>query len=168
MSARAVRITSRIAFFICGLVSLFTCVPFLILRGAQLPVQSEWVIFVAILGPVGLFSLILTVLPRSWIAKACGKDRDDAQLFLTPLKWLGCFAAISYLVALVAYLAPHSWNLDTQLMLSLCPLYLVKTQFDPSLVTTFFKLAPMNAAAYGSLGLTLGYGWLAFRQRTSG
>jgi hypothetical protein len=164
MWARAVRITSRIAFFICGLVSLFTCVPFLILRGAQLPVQSEWVIFVVILGVLGLFSLTLTVLPRSWIAKACRKDRDDAQLFLTPLKWLGCFAAISYLVALVAYLAPHSWNLDTQLMFSLCPLYFVKLQFDPSLVTTFFQLAPMNAAVYGSLGLTLGYAWLAFRQ----
>jgi hypothetical protein len=39
--------------------------------------------------------------------------------------------------------------------------------FDPSLATTFFLLAPMNAAVYGSLGLTLGYTWLAFRKRTS-
>jgi hypothetical protein len=30
-------------------------------------------------------------------------------------------------------------------------------------VTTFFLLAPMNAAVYGSLGLTLGYARLAFR-----
>jgi hypothetical protein len=70
-------------------------------------------------------------------------------------------------VAVVAYLAPHSWNLDPQLMFSLCPLYFVKMTFDPSLVTTFFLLAPMNAAVYGSLGLILGYAWLAFRKRTT-
>ncbi len=168
MSAGALRTTSRIAFFLCGLISLFTGVPFLMLRGAGLPVQSEWVIFVATLALVGLFSVTLAMLPRSWIAKACKKNRDDEQLFLTPLEWLGGFAAISYLLALIAYLAPHRWNLDPKLMLSLCPLYFVKMAFDPSLVTTFFLLAPMNAAVYGSLGLTLGYAWLAFRRRTSG
>lgn len=167
MSGRAVRTTSRIAFFLCGLISLFTGVPFLLLRGAELPHQSEWGIFVASLALLGLFSVTIAVLPRSWIAKGCKKDRDDEQLFLAPLKWLGGFAAISYLVALVAYLAPHGWNLDPQLMLSLCPLYFVKMTFDPSLVTTFFLLAPMNAAVYGSLGLTLGYAWLAFGKRTS-
>ena len=137
------------------------------LRGSELPVQSEWVIFVAILALVGFFSVTLAVLPRSWIATMCWKDRDDEQLFLAPLKWLGGFAAISYLVALVAYLAPHSWNLNTQLMFSLCPLYFVKMTFHPSLVATFLLLAPMNAGVYGSLGLCLGYAWLAFHKRTS-
>ena len=137
------------------------------LRGSELPVQSEWVIFVAILGLVGLFSLLLAVLPRSWIAKACKKDRDDDHLFLAPLKWLGGFAAIFYLLALVAYIAPRRWDLDVQLMYSVCPLYFVKMTFDPSLLTTFFLLAPMNAAVYGSLGLIVGYAWLAFRKPTS-
>jgi hypothetical protein len=167
MSGRTLRTTSRIAFFLCGMISLFTGVPFLALRGAELPVQSEWVIFVVALALVGLFSVTLAVLPRSWIAKACRKDRDDEQLFLAPLKWLGRFAAISYLLALVAFLAPHRWNLDPQLMFSLCPLYFVRMTFDPSLVTTLFLLAPLNAAVYGSLGLTLGCAWLAFRKRTS-
>ena len=168
MSARAIRITSRIAFLLCGLTSLFTGVPFLMARGGlPLPFQSEWVIFAVALALVGLFSVTLAMLPRSWIATVCWKDRDDEQLFLAPLKWLGGFAAISYLLALVAYLAPHRWNLDPQLMLSLCPLYFVKLTFDPSLVTTFFLLAPMNAAVYGSLGLTLAYAWLAFRKRPS-
>ena len=137
------------------------------LRGAGLPVQSEWMIFVAVLALVGLFSLTVAVLPRSRIAKACKKDRDDERLFLAPLKWLGGFATISYLVALVAYLAPHSWDLDPQLMFSLCPLYFVRMQFDPSLAATFFLLAPMNAGAYGSLGLILGYVWLGCRRRRS-
>jgi hypothetical protein len=168
MSARAIRTTSRIAFLLCGLTSLFTGVPFLMVRGElPLPVQSEWVIFAAALALVGLFSVTVALLPRSWLAKACNKDRDDTQLFSAPLKWLGGFAAVSYLVALVAYLAPHRWNLNPQLMFSLCPLYFVKMTFDPSLVTSFFVLAPMNAAVYASVGLTLGYAWLAFGKQAS-
>jgi len=158
---------SRIAFLLCGLISLLTAVPYVMLRGAELPVQSEWVIFVLALALVGVFSVTLAVSPRSWIAKACRKDRDDEKLFVAPLKLLGGFAAISYLVALVAYLAPHRWNLDPRLMFSLCPMYFIKMTFDPSLAAVFFVLAPMNAAVYGSLGLTLGYVWLAFRKRTS-
>jgi hypothetical protein len=86
MAGGAIRTTSRIAFFLCGLISLFTGVPFLMMRGTELPVQSERVIFVAILGLVGVFSVTLAALPRSWIAKVCKKDRDDQQLFLEPLK----------------------------------------------------------------------------------
>jgi hypothetical protein len=167
MSGRAIRITSRIAFFLCGLTSIFTCVPYLVLRGAELPRQNEWIIFAAALGSVGVFSVTLAVLPRSWSAKVCKQDRDDKYLFLAPLKWLGGFAALSYLLALVAYLAPHSWDLDPQLMFSLCPLYFVKMTFDPSLPVTLFLLAPMNAGAYGALGLALGYAWLAFGKPTS-
>ncbi len=134
------------------------------LRGAELPVQSEWVIFVVALGVVGVFNVALAVLPRSWIARACKKDRDDEQLFSAPLRLLGGLAAISYVLALVAYLASHRWNLDPQLMLALCPMYFVKMTFDPSPVTVFFLLAPMNAAVYGALGATLGYALLAFRR----
>jgi hypothetical protein len=167
MPGRAIRTSARIAFLLCGLISLLTAVPYALLRGAELPVQSEWIIFVVALGLVGFFSVMLAVLPRSWIAKACKKDRDDEQLFSTPVKLLGAFAAISYVVALVAYLAPHRWNLDPQLMFSLCPMYFVKMTFDPSLAATLFLLAPMNAGVYGALGTSLGYAWLAFRRRSS-
>jgi hypothetical protein len=165
MPGRAIRTTSRIAFFFCGVISLLTCFPYVILRGAELPVQSEWIIFAIVLALVGVFSLTLAVLPRSWSAKVCGTNRDDPQLFLVPVKLLGSFAAVSYLVALVAYLAPHRWNLNPQLMFSLCPMYFIKMTFDPSLVALFFLLAPMNAGAYGALGVTLGYGWLVSRRR---
>jgi len=165
VAGRAIRITSRIVFFGCGLISLLTGVPYAMLRGVDLPVQSEWVIFVVALALVGLFSLALALLPRSLIAKVCKKDRDDERLFSTPLKLLGRFAAISFLLALVAYFAPHSWNLNPQLMLALCPMYVVKMTFDPSPISIFLLLAPMNAAVYGSLGVTLGYAGLAFRGR---
>lgn len=137
------------------------------LRGIDLPVQSEWVVFVVALALVGLFSVVVGLLPRSWIAKACKKDRDDEQLYSAPLKLLGGFAATFYLVAVVAFLAPHRWNLDPQLMFSLCPMYIVRMTFDPPPAAVFFLLAPMNAAVYGSLGLTLGYTWLAIGKRTS-
>lgn len=166
MPGRAVRIIARIAFLVCGLTSLVTAVPYVGLRGAELPIQSEWVIFAVALALVGVFSVTVAVLPRSWIAKACKKDRDDEQLFSVPLKLLGGFAAIFYVLALVAYLAPHRWNLNPQLMFSLCPLYFVRMMFDPSPAATLFLLAPMNAAVYAALGATLGYAWLAFRKRS--
>src|ERR1700689_4456239 len=140
MSGRGIRATARIAFLLCGLVSLLTGAPYVMLRGADLPVQSEWVGFVGILALVGIFSVTVAVLPRSWIAKIGKKDRDDTQLFATPLKVLGLFAAVFYLLALVAYLSPNRWELNPQLMLLLCPMYFLKMTFDPSLVATFFLL----------------------------
>jgi len=166
MPGRALRVTARIVFLLCGLTSLFTGFPYVMLRGVDLPVQSEWVIFAGVLGLVGVFSVTLGVLPRSSIAKVCNKERDDPRLFSAPLKLLGYFAAISYFAAVVAYSAPNRWNLDPQLMLALCPLYFVKMTFDPPLVAILFLLAPMNAAAYGSLGLTLGCARSAFGKRT--
>ena len=165
MAGRAIRITSRIVFAVCGLISLFTAAPYAMLQGIGLPRQREWVIFVVALALVGLCSLAVALLPRSWIAKACKKDRDDERLFSAPLKLLGGFAAIFYLVALVAYFAPHSWDLNPQLMFALCPLYFVKMTIDPLPVSIFLFLAPMNAGVYGSLGVTLAYAGLVFRGR---
>jgi hypothetical protein len=165
MPARAIRVTARITFVFCGLISLFTGVPYVMLRGVDLPVQSEWVVFAVALALVGVFSVAVGLLPRSWIAKVCKTDRDDQRLFSAPLKVLAGFAAVFYLFAVFAYSAPNRWNLDPQLMLPLCPMYFVKMTFDPPLVAIFFLLAPMNAAVYGSLGLVLGCAWLAFRKR---
>lgn len=167
MTGRALRVTARILFCICGLISLFTAVPYVLLRGAELPVQSEWVLFVAGLGVVGVCAVVVSLLPRAWIARVCKRDREDEQLFRLPLKLLGWFAAISYGIAVFAYFAPHTWNLNPQLMLVLCPMYMVKMTFDPSPVLVFLLLAPMNAAVYGSLGLVLGYALLAIRARSS-
>ncbi len=166
MAGRALRITARIIFFVCGSTSLLTAAPYVMEQGVDLPVQSEWVIFAVALALVGIISVTFAVLPRSWIAKVCKKDRDDPDLLSATLNLLGRFAAVFYLLALVAYLAPHRWNLDPQLMLALCPMYLVKMMIDPSLVAVFFLLAPMNAGVYGSLGLTLGCARSAFRKRT--
>lgn len=163
MAGRAIRITARIVFCTCGLISLLTAVPYALLQGVDLPVESEWVIFVAALAVVGVFSLAVGLLPRAWIAKVCKRHRDDPRLFALPLKLLAAFAVISYLTAVFAYFAPHTWNLNPQFMLVLCPMYFVKMTFDPSPALIFLLLAPMNAAVFGSLGLTLGYACLCVR-----
>ena len=129
--------------------------------------QSEWVIFVVVLGLVGIVSVGRALPPCV--------DREDLQkgirtingYFRAPFRLLVGFATLFYAIAAFAYFAPHRWDLDPQLILALCPLYLVKMTFDPSPRWMFFLLAPMNAAVYGSIGLALGYIWLAFGARTS-
>jgi hypothetical protein len=167
MSGRALRITSRIVFFVCGIVALLTAVPYALLRGVDLPVQSEWVTFVAALGIVGILCVVAAVMPRAKLAKWCETDPNDKRLFSTPLKIMFIFAVISYGIVLLAFLAPHTWRLNPQLMLALCPLYFVKMTIDPSPVEIFFLLAPINGAVYGALGIVLAYVWLAFRLRKS-
>ena len=165
VSTRALKITSRILFWICGLTSLLTAYLYVSEQGEDMPVQSEWVIFAVALGFIGLVSIAAGTIPRSWIAKVCKTDRDNRALFSKPLKLLAVFAGIAYLMACFGFFAPHTWRLNLQVMLILCPMYLVKTLIDPSLVWIFLVLAPMNAAVYGALGLTLGYVWLALGRK---
>lgn len=167
MAGRRLRVISRIAFAICGLVSLVTAVPYAMLHGVDLPYQSEWVSFVMALGSVGVLSLIAALARRTWIAKLCKVDRDEARLFSAPLKWLCGFAVVFYLVAVFAYSAPHTWNLNPQLMLALCPMYLVKMTFDPAPALVFLLLSPMNAAVFGAIGAVVGYACLHFRPEAS-
>ena len=75
MPGRAIRTTSRIAFLLCGLISLFTAAPYALLRGVDLPVQSEWIIFVVALALVGVFSVVVGLLPRSRIANCSVASR---------------------------------------------------------------------------------------------
>ena len=160
MSVRATRVLSRIVFIVCGLTSLLDAFPYVLLRGAELPVQSEWIIFAVPLALVGLFSVAVGVMPRSRIAGMCRRDPEDVRLFSAPLKLLGIFAALGYIVALVAFSSTHSWHLNQQAMLVVCPMYFLKMSIDPSPVPIFFVLAPMNAGVFGSLGLIVGYAWL--------
>src|SRR5437879_7545099 len=74
MPGRALRATSRIAFLLCGLISLFTGVPYAMLQGVGVPVQSEWDIFLFAIAGVGLFSGPQRCQPRSSTAKAIRQE----------------------------------------------------------------------------------------------
>ena len=167
MPGRASRIAFRIVSILCGLVTLVTALPYALLRGVDLPVQSEWIPFLVVLGVVGTFNIVAGCLPRTWIGKLYRKPPDDARLFSSPLKLVAWFAAISYGVAAFAYSAPSAWNLNPQVMLVLCPMYFLKMTFDPSPLAIFLLLAPMNAAVFGALGLALGALFSALRKRVA-
>lgn len=164
MSRRILSVSARILFFVCGAVSLGTGTIYALMRGEDLPAQRDWFFFTAALGLLGGFSAVVALLPRSWIARICRRERDDESLFSLPLKMLAIFAAIFYLLAAGAFSTPHTWNLDPLLLLSLCPMYVVRMTLDPPAVGIFFILAPVNAATYGALGVTLGYSLLVFRR----
>ena len=165
MTGRSLRVSSRLVFFLCGLVSLVTAVPFALLRGVGLPYQSEWVVFVAALGVTGLLAITLAVMRISWIARLCKTEHDDVRIYSSPAKLASAFALVAYVMAVFAHFVPQAWNLNPQVMFALCPLYVVRMTFDPSASMVLFLLAPMNSATYGSLGAVLGFVWLAIRSR---
>ena len=168
MTGRSLRVASRLVFFVCGLVSLVTAVPFALLRGVGLPYQSEWIVFVLALGVVGMLAIAVAVMRRRWIASLSKTDGDDARIYSKPLNYAGRFAVIAYFTAVFAHFVPQAWNLNPQIMLALCPLYLVRMTFDPSVPFVLFLLAPMNSAVYGSLGVTVGYAAMMIHLRASG
>ena len=148
------------------IITLLSAVPYALLRGIDLPVQSEWVMFVVTLGILAILGMALAVMPLSKLARWCKTVRDDGRLFSTPLQILGVFAIIAYGVAILAYFAPHTWNLNPQLMLALCPLCFVRMTIDPSPVEVLFVLAPVNAAVFGALGAIVTYAWSGSRGET--
>lgn len=165
MASRAITITARILFFLCGIAALLNSIPYFLLRGSELPRQSEWVLFAAALALLTLFSFAVALLPRSWIANLCRTQRDDPRLFASPLKSLALFAVFFYVIAAIAFSAPHNWNLNFQLMLLLCPMYFLKMTIDPAPPQIFFILALINAGVYGALGIVFGYAALSLRAR---
>ena len=167
MSERGIGIGGRTAFCLCSLATIVNTLPYALLRGVDLPRQSEWIWFVGLLGPVGLCSLAAAVLPRSWIGSILGITPQSPAVFTSPLKSLIVGALVGYVVAASAHSIPNRWNVNPQLLLPICPLYFVKMTFDPKPAETFVLLAPLNAGLYGALGMLVGYFVLASHKFTN-
>jgi hypothetical protein len=168
MASRAAGILARIVFFLCGVVALVIGALYIMLHGSDLPAENEWWIFAVGLGVVGGISLLAAILPRRWIARICGAASEDSSLRTAPLKMLAVLAAASYLWTLAFYFSPRQWNLDIHLWTYLLsPMYIVRTTIDPPPLVIFILLAPINAAIYGAIGVTMAHGWLALRRRRS-
>jgi hypothetical protein len=82
-----------------------------------------------------------------------------------PIELLGGFAAFSYLFTVALNYVPPSWHLTAQTVYLVCPACVLTVTVDPSLGTVMLLLAPMNAAVYCSLGVLLGYFFLAVGNR---
>jgi len=145
-------ILSRLAFLVCGLISVLLSNAFRVLQRFDPDVQRRWHIFSGALIVIGLCSAALAVLPTSLIGAIRKSASDDQNISLVPIKMLGVFAACSYLFTAGLYFAPQVWRLSPPLVFSLCPACVLTVTVDASLATVLLMLAPLSAAVYGHLG----------------
>jgi hypothetical protein len=155
MAGRGVNIAARVVFFLGGVVSLAVAALYAMLRGSDLPRQSEWVIFTVVLGMVGAVNVLAAIFPAAWTARVC-RVQDKSSLFSLPLRMFGGFAVVAYLVTVGFFFTPHAWNLSGYLWTYLlCPVYIVRETFDPPPVGIFLMLGVIEAAVYGAVGSVL-------------
>lgn len=163
MATRLIGIPSRVAFFVCGMISVLLSRMYLALRGFDPASHDTWSLFSVALTVVGGLALVVALLPGSWVEKGCKMQRHE--LSAMPVKTLGAFAAVSYLSIVGLSLAPHRWHPSPQFVFSVCPACALTITVDPSLGTVLLALAPLSAAAYGSLGGLVGYASVVLRHK---
>jgi hypothetical protein len=163
MASSLIGIPSRIAFFVCGTITVALSRVYLALRGLDSTFQGSWFLFSTALMVVGVSAVVIALLPGSWVERTF--KIESGQLSLVPIKMLGMFAIVFYLLNVGFFLAPHGLHPTPQLVFAVCPACALTTTVDPSLGTVLLALAPLSAAVYGSLGAILGYVSVVFRNR---
>ncbi len=162
MASRLIGIPSRIAFLVCGLISVALSRMYIALRGFDPASHGSWSLYSAALMVVGVSSVLIGLLPGSWVQKA--RKIEPGKRSSLPIKMLAGFAAVSYLVVVGLSFAPHSWHTSPQSVFSVCPACALTITVEPSLGTVLLGLAPLSAAVYGALGAVLGYISVVLRQ----
>jgi hypothetical protein len=160
MTDRVIGIPSRFALFLCGLISVALSRVHFSLRG--LDRTSHWAFSSAVLMLLGGVTVIVALVPGSWVAKAFRSEPRKGSS--VPLKMLVGFAIASYLV-IVALSFLHGPS-SPRLVFLLCPACALTVLTDPSSETVFLLLAPLSAAIYGALGGMVGYVWVLSKKAT--
>lgn len=155
MASRWIGIPSRVAFFVCGLISVALSRMYIALRGLDPASHGIWSLFSAVLMVLGVSSVLIALLPGSWVQKV--RKIEVGKPSSLPIKMLAGFAVVSYLVVVGLSFAPHSWSASSQFVFFVCPACALTITVDPSLGAVLLGLAPLSAAVYGSLGAVLGY-----------
>jgi hypothetical protein len=165
MATALLRLPSRLALFVCGMISILLSKAFRATQYVMPDANVKWSLFSITLGLVGCLTVVIALLPGSWIEKACksGPDREDQSSL--PIKLFGALAGFAYLVSVGLDFAPLSWHLTARMLYFVCPACVLTITVDPSLAAIMLVLAPVNAAVYGSLGALTGYLFLAVRNR---
>jgi hypothetical protein len=162
MASRLIGIPSRVAFCVCGLISVLLGRMYIALRGLDPASHGSWSLFSAVLMVVGVSAVFIALLPGSWVQKARKMELEKPSSL--PIKMLAGFAVVSYLVVVGLSFAPHTSS--PQFVFSVCPACALTITVDPSLGTVLLVLAPFSAAVYGSLGGVLGYISVVLRKRS--
>ncbi len=170
MASRPARIVSRIAFFLCGAISVLISRVYWAIQGlahANSRFRGHWSLFSAALLAVGVFAIIMALLPSGWIERVRNDGSGNGRLSSAPIKMLASFALFSYILTVGLEFAPHSWHPDSQSVFLICPACALTITVDPAFGTVLLFLASLRAAVYGSLGGGLGYLLVALRNRIS-
>ncbi|HZW81094.1 MAG TPA: hypothetical protein VFF50_11535 [Candidatus Deferrimicrobiaceae bacterium] len=161
MTSSLIGIPSRFALLVCGLISLALSRIYFALRGLDPASHGSWSLFSTTLMALGGVAVFIALLPGSWVEQAF--KIEPGKPSLVPIKLLGGFAVVSYLVVVGLSFA-HNSPPSPQLVFFVCPACALTITVDPSLGTVLLGLAPLSAAVYGSLGGILGYVWVVRRK----
>ena len=164
MTTSLIGIPSRLAFLVCGLISLTLSRMYVALQGLDPASHGSWPLFSGGLIVVGGLAVLLAVVPGAWVEKAC--KVEPSKTSLVPIKTLVGFVVASYLLILGLSIAPRSWHPSPQLTFSICPACALTITVDPSPGAVLLFLAPLSAAVYGSLGAVLGYLYVILHRRS--
>jgi hypothetical protein len=159
------RLSSRLALIVCGLTSVLLSRAFKLVQGVMPNANVKWSLFSTALMLMGGLTVVIALLPSSWLDRACKIGADTRDGSSVPIKLLGAFAVFSYLLTVGLDLAPLSWHPTAQVVYLLCPACVLTITVDPSFGAVLLGLAPLNAAVYGSLLAVLGCALLAVRNR---
>jgi hypothetical protein len=166
MSITLSALPSRFGFFICGLITFAVGRVFAAMLHLGFTASAFGRSESVVLTLVAAFTVLIAFAPSSWIGEVCRIDTTNQGSSSTPIKMLGSFAGIAYVVTVgLQLIPPGRHQIDPRLVFLVCPACALTLTVDPSLGTVLVLLAPLNAAVYGAFGGTLGYIVLAIRNR---
>jgi hypothetical protein len=145
----------RVAFFICGVITVLIGRVYSGLQQVAPPQEIAWLHFPYVLLITGAIAVCISFLPTAWVQ---GTDTKRAELrYFTPFRFLLSFAALGLVLVVVFSLVPPSGAQPPMpLVYSLCPACVLTATVDPSVTTAVFLLAPLNALVFGAVGGVIG------------
>ncbi len=144
----------RVAFFLCGTITILVGRVYSTLPKGVAPHQISWSPFAISLIAMGLLAVSLSLMPRAWLTRSAADTRKRVSF---RLKFLLGFAAVGVLLVIALGLIPPGSSIPAAaLVYSVCPACVLTITVDPSWTTVLVALAPLNALVFGAFGGVLG------------
>ena len=154
MVSRVREFCVRTAFFVCGLFSILIARMYRVLDMFFPASRHAWTAIACVLMIVGVINAVAAIAPQPWMRPIFGSI--EKQWLKLPFKMLAGFLVTSNVVVVVLSLLPPGTVVPPVTVYILCPSCVSTITVDPSLTATLLLLAPMSAAAYGSIGAVIG------------
>jgi hypothetical protein len=152
--SRSREVGVRIAFFVCGLVSIQIARTFRSLDMFFPANRHAWTAFSCTLMIAGIINTFAAIVPSTLMRPIFGSI--ERQWIKLPFTMLAGFFVVSYaVVAALSVLHPGT-EVSPLTVYALCPSCVSTITVDPSVEASLLLLAPTSAAAYGSIGAVIG------------